>query len=77
MEAVATNLLDDPAIDGLVISARDLTDRRRAEADLREAQERFRSAFEYAPIGMALVAPDGRWLKVNQALCEISGYSRM
>ena len=41
---------------------------------LRESQERFRSAFEDAGVGMALVAPDGRWLQVNPALCEILGY---
>ena len=56
VEAVATNLLDDPSVEGIVISARDLTDRRHAEAELREAQERFRSAFEHAPIGMALIS---------------------
>jgi PAS domain S-box-containing protein len=48
--------------------------RRQAEA-LREAEERFRGAFENAAIGMALVAPDGRWLRVNRAICEIVGYS--
>ncbi len=42
---------------------------------LREAQERFRGAFEHAPIGMALVATDGRWVRVNRALCDIVGYS--
>lgn len=42
---------------------------------LRESEERFRSAFNYAPIGIALVSPDGTWLKVNHALCEILGYS--
>ncbi len=42
---------------------------------LREAEERFRGAFENATIGMALVAPDGRWLRVNPAVCEIVGYS--
>jgi diguanylate cyclase (GGDEF)-like protein/PAS domain S-box-containing protein len=73
MEAVATNLLDDPAVQGIVISARDLTDRRRAEAELREAQERFRSAFEYAPIGMALTSPDGRLFRTNRALVQIVG----
>jgi PAS domain S-box-containing protein len=49
--------------------------RRQAEA-LREAEERFRGAFENAAIGMALVAPDGRWLRVNRAVCEIVGYSQ-
>jgi len=39
-------------------------------------EARVHGAFDYAAIGMALVAPDGRWLKVNQALCEIVGYSK-
>jgi diguanylate cyclase (GGDEF)-like protein/PAS domain S-box-containing protein len=73
VEAVATNLLDDPSVEGIVISARDLTERRRAEAELREAQERFRSAFEYAPIGMALISIDGRLFRVNRALVQILG----
>ncbi len=42
---------------------------------LRESEERFRSAFNYAPIGIALVSPIGDWLKVNRALCEILGYT--
>jgi PAS domain S-box-containing protein len=35
----------------------------------------FQNAFEHAAIGMALVAPDGKWLRVNRSICEITGYS--
>lgn len=59
------------ALDTIELEAR----RKLAEDSLRVSEFRFYSAFEYAPIGMALVAPDGRWLRVNRALCEIVGYS--
>ena len=39
-----------------------------------ESETRFRGAFEYAAIGMALVALDGRWIKVNKELCSMLGY---
>jgi len=61
--------------DGGTVSVRtDITEQKKAEASLRESEERFRTAFETAPHGMALVAPGGRWLKVNRALCDILGY---
>ncbi len=53
----------------------DISDRIRAEQALRDSEECFRNAFDYAAIGKGLVATDGRWLKVNPALCEITGYS--
>jgi diguanylate cyclase (GGDEF)-like protein/PAS domain S-box-containing protein len=52
-----------------------LAERTAALAALRESEERFRNAFEHASIGMAIVALDGRWTRVNIALCEIVGYS--
>jgi PAS domain S-box-containing protein len=46
-----------------------------ANAQLRESEERFRLTIDEAPIGMALVSLDGRFLRVNRVLCEITGYS--
>jgi PAS domain S-box-containing protein len=51
-------------------------ERRNANENLLESEERFRSAMYYSPIGMGLVAPDGKWLDANPALCTIVGYSR-
>ncbi len=39
------------------------------------SNQRFRNAFDYAGIGMALTNLEGRWLEVNRSLCEITGYS--
>jgi PAS domain S-box-containing protein len=59
----------------LIGTVTDITDHTRASDALRESEERFAGAFEHAPIGVALTAPDGRWLKVNRALCELVGYT--
>jgi diguanylate cyclase (GGDEF)-like protein/PAS domain S-box-containing protein len=54
---------------------RDVSDERRAVTALRQAEGRFRTAFEHAPIGMAIIGLDGRYHEVNQAFCDITGYS--
>ncbi len=43
---------------------------------LGDSEELLRSAFDHAPIGMSVVAPDGRWLRVNDAYCRMLGYER-
>ncbi|WP_298623781.1 sensor domain-containing diguanylate cyclase [uncultured Legionella sp.] len=42
---------------------------------LEESESRFRAAFDSAAIGMAIVSLEGRWLKVNQSLCQIIEYT--
>ncbi len=101
LEGIASNLLDDPTVEGLVFNHRDVTDRVRAEeevrrlneelegrvaertarlaaalAELGESEQRFRASFEQAAVGVAHVGTDERWLRVNDKLCEITGYPR-
>ena len=52
----------------------DVTERRQDRDALRESEERFRSVFENASTGVALVGLDNRYLKANHALCEMIGY---
>jgi PAS domain S-box-containing protein len=54
--------------------AHDISERKRIEEALHQSEERFRLVIDEAPIGMALVALDGRFILVNRALCELLGY---
>ncbi|HYQ18871.1 MAG TPA: PAS domain S-box protein, partial [Polyangiaceae bacterium] len=60
----------------LVAMVRDTSERIRAEQALRESEERFRGTFDNAGVGIAHCDFDGRYLRVNQKLCDILGYSR-
>jgi diguanylate cyclase (GGDEF)-like protein/PAS domain S-box-containing protein len=74
VEAEAGNYIEETAMSGLVISVRDLSARLRQEALLREAEQRFRVAFEEAPIGMALATTDGHLIEVNAAFGAMLGF---
>jgi PAS domain S-box-containing protein len=52
-----------------------LLELQRKNAELRASEERFRTAFEDAPIGMGLSTLEGRWLEVNASLCDLVGRS--
>jgi len=60
---------------GVVLVFRDQTEERRAGRQVREAEERFRTFFDNAPIGKSIAAPDGKLLRVNPALMAMLGYS--
>jgi PAS domain S-box-containing protein len=50
-------------------------EREKTERELVESEGRFREAFDNAPIGLALIALDGKYQQVNRAMCEMLGYS--
>lgn len=53
----------------------DLTKNTQLEDHLYQSDERFRQAFEHSLIGMALVSTSGKWLRANESLCQILGYT--
>lgn len=60
---------------GVGVTSIDITQLKQVEQALRESEERFRTMFDQAAVGIAQVDLDGRFLQVNPALCEITGYS--
>jgi PAS domain S-box-containing protein len=62
---------DDARLIGAVAVIRDVSERFAAEEALRSSEERFRTAFDFAPEGMALVTMDGRFIHGNAALCRL------
>ncbi|HWC26828.1 MAG TPA: SpoIIE family protein phosphatase [Solirubrobacteraceae bacterium] len=75
-QVIVARMASDGDVDFYATIARDITRERAAEAALRESEERFRIAFEQAPIGVSLVDLEGRYVQVNDAYCEIVRRSR-
>lgn len=75
LESCGTNLLADPAVGGIVINSRDLTDRFKVQEALRQSEVRFRAIFENAALGIALSDPSGILLASNPAMQALIGYN--
>ena len=67
---------NDGRVTSIVGVANNMTEIKQAQTKLSKSEIRFRNTFEQAAVGMAHVAIDGRWLRVNQKLCEIVGYTK-
>lgn len=63
-------------VGGLLMSTADITQRKIMEIKLRQNEQQFRNTFEHSANGMALVSTEGQWIRVNQAVCDITGYTR-
>lgn len=67
---------DKGGLDIIVGYSMNLTDLINTQEELKTNKDTFESAFHDSGIGMAIMAPDGKWLDVNNVLCEMTGYSR-
>ncbi|HWD94377.1 MAG TPA: PAS domain S-box protein [Verrucomicrobiae bacterium] len=77
LEIVGQNQLADPEIAGVVLNARDISDRKRAEAEQREGEKQYRLIFEGSPTPMWVTDVDTfHFLEVNDAAVHHYGYSR-
>ncbi len=54
----------------------DISNRKQAEEELRQTREMFANSFHHSGSGKALIAPGGKWLEVNNVICELTGYTK-
>ncbi len=64
-----------PALERELRDSHALREQLKTEMALQESDQRFHAAFANAAIGMAIVSPEGNYLKVNNALCKLTGYT--
>ena len=76
VEAVATNLLDEPAVGGIVLNLRDLTDREEARTALQVRENRFKRMLENISDTVTLVDRDGEVIDTTGNVKSILGYPR-
>lgn len=72
LEVIATNLLHFGPVAGIVVNQRDVTDRKRAEQALHEAEEKWRAVVSNAPVHVLTIAPNGRILYVNRTFAGLT-----
>ncbi len=66
---------DSNGVQRTSVSMVDITDRKKAEENLRLSEAEFRAAFEYSALGMSLMDLQGNWIRVNESFCRILGYT--
>lgn len=76
LESVANNLLDDPVIRGLVVSSRDITDRKQVEAELRESEEMHRSLVRISPDAITVSDLQGNITYVSPQTIKLHGFDK-
>ena len=67
---------EEGRVTSIVGIATDITQQKQTQTQLINSEIRFRNTFEQAAVGIAHVSLDGKWLQVNQKLCQIIGYTK-
>ena len=76
LEALGKNQIENPGIQGIVLTVRDITERLRAEDALRESEELYRKAFMTSPDAIFITRfPDGMFVSVNAGFTKMTGYT--
>lgn len=71
VESVFNNLVDNPVVGGIVITSRDITDRRQAEQALERERALFQQLFRNSPAGIVILDPEDRVVDVNTAFVDL------
>lgn len=72
----SVSFMDSNGVQRTSVSMVDITERKKAEENLRLSEAEFRAAFEYSALGMYLMEISGEWIRVNESFCRILGYTK-
>jgi len=75
LEAIANNMLDHPAIKGIIITCRDITERKLVEKAMRLSESKFRNIFNNSSDAIIIVRNNYSIIEVNEVFLRISGYT--
>jgi len=75
LEVIANNMLNNPAIQGIVITGRDVTERKRVEKALKISETKFRNIFNNSSDPIVIISNKYKFLEVNEVFLKVTGYT--
>jgi PAS domain S-box-containing protein len=75
LEAIANNMLDHPAIQGIIVTCRDITDRKQVEKAMKLSESKFRNIFNNSSDSIIIISKNYSIIEVNEVFLRISGYT--